>query len=377
MTSAADEAPPRPLILIILAASVILAGRETLLVMGNQPLGFDLLPLWTAACYAFKHPDQIYDFATITRLQAWIIGVHTGPRPWIYPPSALLALAPFGQAPWLIAYPAWVAATLGALCVIVMKRLEGPKWMGLALLILAEPSVLAILVGQVTFLIGALVLGGLLALRTRPALAGVLLGCAALIKPTSLLMLPIGLLASRQWRAILWTGVTGIVGAGLAALIFGWRTWFAWLAALPKFDAVITSDPTLWRGTITPTWLLHLAGLDGTPALIIRGALALAGALLTWRVFRATDNAPARMTVMIGASLLITPYAMFYDAAALAPAAVILLMGPREGRRWVWALACYGLAVLAAFPPVSPIALAALMGVTALPFLRPVATAPA
>ncbi len=344
-------------LLLIMFAARAAAGLP--LMIANQPFGFDLLPLWTAAGIAFRHPEQLYHFDVITHLQVWAIGSHTGPRPWIYPPSALLVFAPFGSVPFRYFYPLWAAATGVLFAWSTMVHLRRDRWLSLAVLTLSSAVFMALLVGQVTLLIGALVLWGVRLLGRRPVLAGVLLGAAAMIKPTSLLLLPVALLSIRNWRAAAACILTGATAMVMSSVLFGWQTWLDWLHALPAFTGVIQDDPTLWRGVINFTWLAHQAGLPAPVVLFVRILLAGIGVALVWKVFRATERTAPRVIAMVGSSLLITPYAMFYDAALLAAPAMILMS--TDERRVGRGMACFALAELAACPPASPLGLVGLI----------------
>ena len=56
-------------------------------------LGADWAPLWIAGKLAWADPAKVYDFDFVTALQAPLLG-HVDHRPFIYPPSALLLIAP-------------------------------------------------------------------------------------------------------------------------------------------------------------------------------------------------------------------------------------------------------------------------------------------
>ena len=46
---------------------------------------------------------------------------------------------------------------------------------------------------------------------------------------------------------------------------------------------------------------------------------------MVWIVFRRTEDPARRLAALFGGGLFITPYAMHYDAALLAPAAALML----------------------------------------------------
>lgn len=271
------------------------------LLLMAQPAGLDFLPLWTVARI---DPARAYDFAYVTAQQAWL---YVGdPRPFIYPPSALPFLRPFGALPFWVAYPAFVAMG-GALFLWASRRL-GADW---RLLILPPPILLVALAGQVTFLIGGLVTAAL-TLKNRPLLAGVLLGVAGAIKPQMLVLLPLALIVERNWRTFVTTGATAALIALGAVLLGG--DWGAWLAALPRFTALVAADRGLVATTLTPfaAW--------GVASLVVTVPIAAAG---VWLAFR-RGEAAHRVLALLGGALLVSPYVMNYEIALLVPAVLAL-----------------------------------------------------
>src|SRR4051794_38487083 len=63
--------------------------------------GGDWSPLWVAERLAWRDPAQLYNFTEVTKLQLPILG-DLGVRPFVYPPSALVLLAPLLCVPFLI-----------------------------------------------------------------------------------------------------------------------------------------------------------------------------------------------------------------------------------------------------------------------------------
>jgi hypothetical protein len=181
-------------------------------------------------------------------------------------------------------------------------------------------------------------------------LAGVLFGLAGVIKPQAMVLLPVALLVTGRWRTIGATALTAGIAVVASLIAFGAKTWVAWFAALGKFDHWVMAAPALERGMITPTALgtnLHLdpGGLDGW-----RVAFGIGAVLMVWMVFRRTQDPARRLAALFGGALFITPYAMHYDAALLAPAAALMLTHrPRPGD-WIAAVAAFALLSCAAIP---------------------------
>jgi len=293
----------------LLAVLAVSSARLILILAPAQPFGVDFFPLWAGARAAMTDPRQLFDFAHVTALQGWPLGPRL--RPYVYPPSALILLAPFAWLPMTAAYAAWTAST-GAFYLWAARRAGAPIW-----LVLFPMVTLVAICGQVTYAVGGLCLTAL-SLRGRPLIAGVLLGMAAALKPQVLVLAPLGLAAARDWRTLLAATATGAGLCAASAALWGAQTWIDWLAALPRFQhEVVGADPGLTRALISAPAAFELMGLPGALAYL----LAPPAGLLVWWTFRVREDALARSAAMLGGALLISPYAMHYDAALLAPAA--------------------------------------------------------
>jgi hypothetical protein len=309
----------------LLAALIVVyavASAYTVLLVPYQAPGADFSVFWAAARLALNDPGRLYDFAYISAFQGWPLGPGNL-RPYIYPPSALFFFAPLALAPYWISYGLWVVVT-GGLFVWSALKARIPWWF-----VLMPPIAFVAFCGQVTFLIGGLVLMGL-ALRDRPLLSGVLLGAAAAVKPQLLLLAPIALLAEARWKTLGAAGLTGLTLVGASALVWGVDTWRAWLTALGRFHTMIFQDPTMVVHCVTPYAALELSGLNGNWAFL----LAPAAVASVWIVFRRSQDIAVRLLTLMGGAIAIAPYAMQYETALLAPAVAAILARTDE-RRWL------------------------------------------
>ena len=272
----------------------------------------DFYVFWAAA----RHWQAPYDPAVVTQLQA---ATHVaGAWPFVYPPTFLLFLWPFGQLPLALAFPLWTGLS-AALFFWAAAHLIRPAWATLALLI-APPVVLAVSPGQTSLVVGAAMIGGWLLRERRPALAGVLFAISACIKPQAMVLAPIVLWG--QWRTLRWAAGTG-AALVLASLAFGPGLWLAWPKALAAFAAVVPATDRINPSALiaSPLWA---------------AALALLGVALAWRA--------RNLAGLIGGGLCLTPYTHAYDLAPLAPVVAAWLV---DFRRQGFGLAVAGAALLA------------------------------
>jgi hypothetical protein len=303
----------------------------------------DFYVFWTAG----RHATAPYDPAIIAALQAQF---HiSGQVPFAYPPTFLLLIWPFAQAPLALAYPLWTGLS-AALFFYAAAHLVRPAWLTLGLFI-APPVVLAIAPGQTSLIVGAAMIGGWMTLKDRPALAGVLFAVAACIKPQAMLLAPIVLWG--HWRAMRWA-LLAALGLALASLVFGPDLWLQWPRALASFNHVAPG-----------TNRINPSALADSPWLA--APLALLGVWLAWRW--------RDLTGLIAGGLCLTPYAHQYDLAPLAPIALNWLA---DYKRQGFGRAVAGAALLAGLVATPLAGLAFVLGLAGIPLWpRPGATTPA
>lgn len=303
------------------------------LLIGIFKPGSDWAPLWTAGRLAWANPGQLYDFGLIAQLQGAVVD-KVDFHPFIYPPSALLLIAPIALLPFwpslaLLATGsmAWLAATA--------HRVGSDPW----LVLLAPPVVIAAIVGQTSLLVVGLVVLACAALEKDERKAGALFALAALIKPTLLVLAPVALIAGHHWRALGAALVVGLAGFALSVLLFGLQPWLDWLNAIPAFQRMFDDYPPLVRNAVSPYALAVRIGVES-------GAIAIAGAMVAaafvWLGFRRPASAASRSALIMGGALLLTPYAMNYELAVFAPALIAL---PRDQLRNLLVCALWGLSL--------------------------------
>jgi hypothetical protein len=311
----------RAMVVITVAASVVTYWQTmTGLQLDSRHLASDFVVFWTAARSAAP-----YDFEALTAAQYWYMATETL-RPFAYPPSFLPWLEPLAGLPMWPAFLVWTGGT-AALFTLVWSRIAGPIP---ALTGLAAPIALFGLVpGQMIFLFGSLVVGGLALADRRPVAAGLLLGAAATIKPQLLLLVPLALAAAGLWRTL---AAAILAGAGIGALcllVQGTDPWLAWIEALPRFLQVVRDTGMMEHG-ITPSAWLEKVEVDGATEAAARLALGAAGVFAVWVIFRRGRDVRQHILALVSGTLLVLPYAMPYELAVAAPAAASLLLDRRQ-----------------------------------------------
>ena len=293
--------------------------------------GVDFASFWAAGRLALDgQPALAYDL-TAHRAVEMTVANMGGLMPFPYPPPFLFAVTAFAFAPYWLAYLAWIVAT-AALYFVAARLFVADRYA------FAHPaSLVNAAIGQNGFLTSGIFLAGASAVVTRPILGGAILGLL-IIKPQLALLLPVALLAARNWRAIGAAAASALVLLAASAMVFGMDAFRGFLAMSGNYAGFMAADRWNWAEQTSIFGFLRSAGAPQAVALGVQGVGALAAAAVTWRAWsRGWDD---RVPVLAAATLLVPPYVFTYDSLLLiAPLGVLL--GDRQ-RLWrpaiVWLL---------------------------------------
>lgn len=281
-------------------------------------LGTDFLSFWTAG--RMLHLEaEVYDAAAhIAAQHIWHVqpGSYTA---FFYPPLFLPICWLLGLLSYFPALAAWLAATGAAYAAAVAAwaRHAGTD-RPLALLLAAfPPVVIAITHGQTALLVAALLGGGALLTPSRPWLAGVCFGLAA-IKPQLGLLVPLMLLLTGERRVIASAAITVAIAAAIATLAFGTGIWGEWLAVSEQAQRAMEMGAV---GYAKMQSLFAAALLLGAPialAYALQAALAFTVvAALVWAGWGRRYTPGLGAATLAGAPLA-TPFVLDYDLTILA-----------------------------------------------------------
>lgn len=280
------------------------------------PTGSDFLVFWSSAKLALSGvPAAAYDAAAQIRVQSEILW--TRGSEFLNPPPFLLLILPVGLLPYHLAWPAWVGATYCIWLLVARRLIPDATWP----VAVFPGAMLAAWHAQNGLVTAALFLGAMLSLRSaRPALAGALLG-ALIIKPHLALLVPVALVAGREWKAFAAAAVSAASLLVLSWLIFGTAT-FAGFLHTASFSTYIFRasheasgiDFYLRMPTIFAA-LRPIAG--GAIAIAAQSLAAIVMTLLVFRVWSRSDDALGKGSVLAVATALSVPYLFHYDLAVL------------------------------------------------------------
>jgi hypothetical protein len=303
-------------------------------VIGRNGLlkGTDFLHFYTLGSLALEHRGaDLYDMTEQSELAALRVP-QAGHLFFIalYGPQASLLFAPMAALPYGTALGLWLIISVGlyGFCCYAIWRtcsnLQRDGWLVL-LLGLAYPALFHLMVwGQSSALALACLTGGYLALRAgNKFLAGLAIGCL-MIKPQLGLAAAFVFVAAREWRV-----VAGAVVSALANLSAGWayygtpvmRTYLAQLWHSPGLMPQL--EPRLYQThSLRTLWAMLLPWPQIAFWMYAASAAAvLCVALLCWRSGASLN---LKFSVLLLATVLVSPHLTVYDLVILAPAFLLL-----------------------------------------------------
>jgi hypothetical protein len=293
-------------------------------------------------------------------------------RPFLYPPFWLLVLLPLGLIAVDAAYWVFMLVTAGASA--FESRRDPWGWLAMA----TSPAAVHVVVsGQATFLAVALAYGGLRLLDKRPALAGILFGLLG-YKPQFCLLIPVALIAARQWRALAWAAMTGIVLVLASLAVFGAGAWLDFIALMRATSGERMHHyvmEVLFSYVTTPYVSALVIGLPRGVASALQFGLTAVAVAATWYAFRHHRASAARTAVLLAGTFFVSPYMLNYDLLLLMPAVVALYRrGAADGFHPLEPLVYAGLWVIPTLTlyfsrfgyPIAPLVILAFLGAAVL-----------
>ncbi|MEO5774024.1 MAG: glycosyltransferase family 87 protein [Sphingomicrobium sp.] len=276
--------------------------------IATRPMAVDFLSYWAAARLALEgQAAAAYDIVVHSKMEATIAPID-GLLPFPYPPPYLMLVSPFGLLPFGIAVALWIFGT-AILYLSVARKLGSPR------VVLAQPGVLANgLIGQNGFLTTSIFIAGTQLLERRPVLAGAILGLFV-FKPQLALLLPVAVIAARNWLAILGAAASCSVLLLAALLTFGIDVYRGFFETAPQYALFMQQNRWPWNELASVFAFGRWLGLPAWLALALHAALAAVAAHAVWRAWRADD--PAKVPLLAGATLLMPPYLFTYDSLLL------------------------------------------------------------
>jgi hypothetical protein len=334
--------PAVPSIVITVARSFVAAAlfgyffdllhqtHNHLLNADGRPFGDDWVNYWSGGYLALHgRAAEVYDLNAFHAFQQTIVGSPLDGYHYSYPPVMLLLSAPFALIPYVPALFVWLSASWYAFYRVLRLAMPGR---GALLLALSAPVVLINAVGgQNGCWTAALLGGGLSLLERRPYIAGALFG-TMIYKPHLAVLVPVALLAGRQWRAITVAAVTAGVLLGLSWLIFGPELWAHYARNLTALRHVILEEGVSPR-MVSVFVLARTLGASVDASYWVQGAFAALACLAMAAAWFKQAPAHLKNALVLLGTALTAPYLQDYDLVFCVIAVAWLWQQPVESVR--------------------------------------------
>lgn len=270
-----------------------------------HPWGVDYLSFWAAGRLVLQgDPSLAYNIGAHGAVENTI--AHIGGRmPFPYPPPFLAIVTPFAFLPFGAAFIAWVAVTS------IFYAYSMSRMVPLAIAFGNTPACIDFMIGQNGFLICGVFTLGLSLISLYPFFAGGILGFM-ILKPQLALLLPVAMLAGREWRVIAGAVVTSIALVLVAVIALGLRSYEGFWNILPFYVDLLRHNKEPWNELISPFALARFVGIPLGAALLIHILVAIPATVATARAWWLKMD--QRVPILAAATLLVPPYAFTYDA---------------------------------------------------------------
>jgi hypothetical protein len=276
----------------------------------GHPFGEDFINFWSGARLGLTGEwTRVYDIAAFHEFEEAVVRAKIDLYHYSYPPVTWLLTAPFAAVPYVAGWVAWQLGGLAAFALAV-RRIAPAHWV---LAAVAPPAVfINALGGQNGCWTAAAIGWGLILLRSRPLLAGAVMA-VFVVKPQLAWLVPLALLAGRQYRAL---GAFVLTGAGLLALsvlLFGVEPWLAYVEQGRVLKAVILEGGSgTWHRMLSVFVAVRHAGASVGAAYVAQALASAVVAVLvvrTWWREGANERAKAVLVMgMLAGSLYVSDY---------------------------------------------------------------------
>ena len=305
----------------------------------------DYTDMWAAGhLVALGHGDTLFDLAAFNAALHSMFGAGFPHQVWPYPPPILLLAVPLSLLPLLAGFLLYTVGTAALLWLAL--RSGGLTRPACAAVLLSPALADNALTGQNGSLTAALLFGGLFLVDRRPVLAGVILG-ALIIKPQLGILVPLCLIASGNWRALIAMAISASLLIAASALVFGLDGWIGFLVHTRPMIAAILEAP--WRALpaqqnfASPLMAARSVGASMEVAYGLQTAVTLLCGAVAWWTWRTPDFEPIPRVALTGVlAVAAAPWVHTYDMIPLSVAVAVLAATTSRsslallGFAWFW-----------------------------------------
>lgn len=324
------------------AALFVIIGFWSAYANLTKATGVDFISFWAAGRLVLEgHPALAYNIH-VHRLMEQSIHPHVGLIPFPYPPPFLAIVTPFALPSFGIGATLWTALTAGFFALAARRMAPLSYAFGNA------PSCVNFMIGQCGFLICGIFILGLSLISTAPVAAGAVLGLMVL-KPQLALLLPVAMLAGREWRVIAAAAVTVVAVLALGLILFGADAYVGFWNILPHYVGFMR-DSRLPKYEIASVFgLLRFWDVPQSIALAMHLAVALTATALTARAWRLKLD--ERIPILAASTMLMSPYFFTYDCLLIAVPLAWLARHERSPFLVAFIYVCTLIPIITSFSP--------------------------
>jgi hypothetical protein len=286
--------------------------RDHLTDGAGRPFGDDFINYWSAAFLTLHgRINEIYDVDAFHAFEQSVVGPAVGGYHYSYPPVMLLLSAPLALIPYVPALFVWLTASWYAFYRVLKDAM---RERGALLFALATPAVLVNAVGgQNGCWTAALLGGGLSLIERRPYLAGTLFGLMA-YKPQLAILLPVALIAGRQWRTLAAAATTAGLLLALSLIWLGPHVWADFARNLALVRHLILEDGAGVSHRMVSVFVAaRTLGASVETAYAAQAVFALVASVAIAVVWFKDAPAGIKNAVFLLGTCLATPYLQDYD----------------------------------------------------------------
>lgn len=300
--------------------------------------GFDFAAFWSAAQLAVDgRAIDVFNGEIFGALQRTVIPGE-GTLYWHYPPTMQLVTLPLAPVGFRLGYVLFTLA--GMICLVwTALMVEPDRPVAEKLIIISTPFVwMNFNQGQNGAFIALILVMFLLSIERKHWMLAGFWGALLLIKPHFGVLLPLVVLLRGNWRVFGWGALFGGLFCGATVIIFGADLWGAfWDNRIFLKD--VLNGGELAQKQISGYSFVQQLDLSQSIAVMVQAVTIALSVLILVLVWRSGQVSPQlRMATAIVCSLMISPYAFFYDASVAAVAIYLLVQkdpdqpAPRGGQ---------------------------------------------
>jgi hypothetical protein len=309
----------------------------------------DFSAFWPAGLLARAHRTaDIYQTFVFLNFRHQLFSPAAGLVPWFYPPPTLLPSVVISYLPFETGFVVW---SLGfSLITILLLRRAALPWSVIAAGLLSPAALWNLELGQFGTILAGFQLFWLLMAETAPWRGGAVSGLLVL-KPQYGLLVPVVLMARRNWRGFIGCAVMVALLLAATTAAFGWQVWPQYFSDGLAVSRQVLQAPqdeiNAQKFGVSVFWMLRNLGAGLGPSYAGQAFVSLAAAYAAWLVWQdARFSRQERMALTVFLALLATPYGYTDDMVSwsIAVAALAQARGWRltllDALFWLWPALC-------------------------------------